>query len=240
MRLGFYSEVARRDIVRARNLIAEKGYGSSADEIRRFRQELVRLDGSGEFAAVVGLADFYSTSTCRDLLFHVQEQRMTLTGIEAFLKDNGLAFLGFAIDPQVVHAYRLRFPEDRAAMNLAQWQSFENDNPDTFLGMYQFWIQRVVSRLAPHRVVDPPPWQCASPDRRRFVSHLMWLRRRSLDAAPHPLCEMTVTKEEHMNYTERDTFGMYKVYKGATWRRPGPGTDGGRHPDRQRRLQPGG
>jgi hypothetical protein len=104
----------------------------------------VCLDGSGEFAAVVGLADFYSTSTCRDLLFHVQEQRMTLTGIEAFLKDNGLAFLGFAIDPQVVHAYRLRFPEDRAAINLAQWQRFENDNPDTFLGMYQFWIQKPV------------------------------------------------------------------------------------------------
>jgi len=142
MRLGFYSEVARRDIVQARNLIAEKGFGSSADEIRRCRQELVRLDERGEFASVFGLADFYSTSTCRDLLFHVQEQRMTLTGIDAFLKDNGLAFLGFAIDPQVVHAYRLRFPEDRAAIDLAQWQSFENDNPDTFLGMYQFWIQK--------------------------------------------------------------------------------------------------
>ena len=142
MRLGFYSEVARRDIVRARNLIAEKGYGSTADEIRRCRQELVRQDKSGELASIFGLADFYSTSTCRDLLFHVQEQRMTLTGIEAFLKDNGLTFLGFAIDPQVVHAYRLRFPEDRAAVDLGQWAALREDNPDTFLGMYQFWIQR--------------------------------------------------------------------------------------------------
>lgn len=143
MRLGFYSEVARRDIVRVRKLIAERGYGSSAEEIRRCRQELVRLDERGEFASVFALADFYSTSTCRDLLFHVQERRMTLTGIEAFLNDNGLALLGFAIDPQVVHAYRLRFPEDRAAVNLAQWQGFENDNPGTFLGMYQFWVQKL-------------------------------------------------------------------------------------------------
>ncbi len=69
---------------------------------------------------------------------------MTLTGVETFLKDHGLAFLGFTVDPQVVHAYRLRFPVDRAAVDLTRWQRFENDNPDTFLGMYQFWIQKPV------------------------------------------------------------------------------------------------
>ena len=31
------------------------------------------------------LPDFCSTSACRDFLFHVQEQRMSLTGIDAFL-----------------------------------------------------------------------------------------------------------------------------------------------------------
>ena len=32
----------------------------------------------------------------------------------------------------------------RAAIKLSQWQIFENENPDTFLGMYQFWIQKPV------------------------------------------------------------------------------------------------
>lgn len=142
MRLGFYSELARRDIVRTRNLIAAMGYGSTADEVRRCRQELVRLGAGHDLGAVFTLPDFFSTSACRDLLFHVQEHRMTLAAIDAFLRDRGLAFLGFDVDPQVLREYARRFPEDRAAIRLDQWQRFEEDNPDTFLGMYQFWIRK--------------------------------------------------------------------------------------------------
>ena len=64
------------------------------------------------------------------------------TEIERFLQENDMAFLGFDIAAEVLHSYRLRFPGDRAATNLAQWQVFENENPDTFVGMYQFWIQK--------------------------------------------------------------------------------------------------
>ena len=67
---------------------------------------------------------------------------MTLTSIDAFLNSNNLAFLGFEINPQTLQAYKRRFPDDRAATNLVQWQVFENENPDTFFGMYQFWIQK--------------------------------------------------------------------------------------------------
>lgn len=142
MKLGFYSEVARRNIVRARDFIAGQGYGASANEIRRCRQDLVDLDKSADFGTTLKSSDFFSISACRDLLFHVQEHRMTLAGIDAFLRDNNLAFMGFEIDADVLQAYKLRFPDDRAAINLAQWQIFENENPDTFFGMYQFWIQK--------------------------------------------------------------------------------------------------
>lgn len=37
---------------------------------------------------------------------------------------------------------RLRFPGDPAAANLAHWQVLENENPGTFVGMYQFWVQK--------------------------------------------------------------------------------------------------
>jgi tetratricopeptide (TPR) repeat protein/SAM-dependent methyltransferase len=143
MRLGFYSEVARRYIVKARAFIAEHGYGSTADEIRRCRQDLVELEKSADLGTTLKSPDFFSISACRDLLFHVQEHRMTLTGIDAFLRDNNLAFLGFEIDDDVLRAYKLRFPDDHAATNLGQWQIFENENPDTFLGMYNFWVQKV-------------------------------------------------------------------------------------------------
>ena len=144
MRLGFYSEVARRHIVKTRAFIAEHGYGSSANEIRRCRQHLLELNKNAEFGNALKSSDFFSTSTCRDLLFHVQEHRMTLTGIDAFLHENNLEFMGFEIEPQVLHAYKQRFPEDSAGTDLGHWQDFENENPDTFFGMYQFWVQRVV------------------------------------------------------------------------------------------------
>ncbi len=142
MRLGFYSELARRDIVRTRAFIAAQGYGSSAAEIRRCRQDVIAATRDASLARMLRITDFFSTSECRDLLFHVQEHRMTLTAIDAFLRENKLAFLGFEINPNALRAYRQRFPDDAAATNLQQWQIFEHENPDTFIGMYNFWIQK--------------------------------------------------------------------------------------------------
>ncbi|WP_295141050.1 tetratricopeptide repeat protein [uncultured Reyranella sp.] len=141
MLLGFYSEIARRDVVRLREFVAGRGYGSTPDEIRRCRLELMEMDG-GDRSAQAAPSDMFSISACRDLLFHVQERCFTLTEIELFLRENDLTFIGFEIASDVVHAYRSRFPDDRAATDLARWQIFETENPDTFAGMYQFWIQK--------------------------------------------------------------------------------------------------
>ena len=82
-------------------------------------------------------------STCRDLLFHVQEHRVTLADIYTFIKNNRLRFIGFDIDPYVLYRYKQRFSDDRTATNLSHWELFEHENPDTFIGMYQFWIQKI-------------------------------------------------------------------------------------------------
>ena len=110
MKLGFYSEVARRNIVKARTFIAERGYGTTADEIRRCRQELMDLDKSMNLGTIFNSPDFSSINACRDLLFHAQEHRMMLTGIDAFLRDNDLTFVGFEIDDDVLRAYKQHFP----------------------------------------------------------------------------------------------------------------------------------
>jgi SAM-dependent methyltransferase len=143
MGVALYSEVARRDVVKAREYIEGQGYTPSIDDIRKCRQDLINLSEFGEYSTLLEINDFYSVSDCRDFLFHVQEHRMTLTGIDSFLKLNNLAFLGFQISPQVLVAYHQRFPDDKAAVNLDQWNIFEHENPDTFMGMYQFWIQKL-------------------------------------------------------------------------------------------------
>jgi tetratricopeptide (TPR) repeat protein/2-polyprenyl-3-methyl-5-hydroxy-6-metoxy-1,4-benzoquinol methylase len=141
MGLGFYSELARRHVVKAREIIAARGYASTAEDIRRFRQDMA-VHAGAELEWLSKVSDFYSTSACRDLLFHVQEHRLTLDQIESFIDESGLHFIGFEIEPNALRQYRARFAGDHFGINLRNWARFEADNPDTFVGMYRFWIQK--------------------------------------------------------------------------------------------------
>jgi tetratricopeptide (TPR) repeat protein/2-polyprenyl-3-methyl-5-hydroxy-6-metoxy-1,4-benzoquinol methylase len=144
MNVGFYSELARRHVVKVREFIAAHGYSSAPDDIRRFRQDLTAKDMSVELQWLSTISDFYSMSDCRDLLFHVQEHRLTLGQIKSFLVESGIHFIGFELDPQVLHQYRASFADDPSRTNLRNWARFEADNPDTFVGMYKFWIQKPI------------------------------------------------------------------------------------------------
>lgn len=142
MRLGLYSELARHDVADARKFIAAQGYGQDTAAIRECRQAMITCHGEAAWGTILNHRDFFTTSECRDLLFHVQEHRLNLATIGAFLADNDLTFLGFELDYEVLSQYRKNFPGDAAAIDLAQWQSFEHVHTDTFRGMYQFWVQK--------------------------------------------------------------------------------------------------
>jgi tetratricopeptide (TPR) repeat protein/SAM-dependent methyltransferase len=139
---GLYSESARRNIVAARDFIAQRRYGGGADDIRRCRQELMNFPNGTALKNVTYTTEFYNTSECRDLLFHVQEHRTTLPAIKADLADHDLRFIGFEIDPWARRQYASRFPTDKTMTDLDRWHELETDNPLTFVGMYQFWAQR--------------------------------------------------------------------------------------------------
>jgi SAM-dependent methyltransferase len=142
MQVGLYSELARQQVVAARRFIAERGYRAGADDIRRARQDLIAATADGPLKAITDIGDFYTVSDCRDLLFHVQEHRLTLPLIKAFLQESGLSFLGFALDPAQRLAYATRFPDDKTLTDLDRWHLFETNNPETFTAMYQFWVRR--------------------------------------------------------------------------------------------------
>jgi 2-polyprenyl-3-methyl-5-hydroxy-6-metoxy-1,4-benzoquinol methylase len=142
MLLGLYSKFARREITLAREFIAQRGFGHSADDIRRCRQELMALDDTAPLKQVTRFGDFYTTSTCRDLIFHVQEHQFSIPDIKAFLTAHGLTFIGFVVDPVVQQLYRSRFAGDAAMTDLDGWHALEQENPPTFAGMYQFWVQK--------------------------------------------------------------------------------------------------
>jgi tetratricopeptide (TPR) repeat protein/SAM-dependent methyltransferase len=136
MKLGLYSALARRKLPKLD--VGEP----TGDAVRNARQTLAERDDEQAIAAVRA-QDFYTLSGCRDLLFHVQESRLTIGEIDAFLREEGLRFLGFVLADAVIAAYQQRFPHDPGAVDLGCWQVFERDNPDTFTEMYQFWVQKV-------------------------------------------------------------------------------------------------
>jgi 2-polyprenyl-3-methyl-5-hydroxy-6-metoxy-1,4-benzoquinol methylase len=145
MNIGFYSERAREDVVAAQHFVAEKGYKPTPDDIRRCRNEFRRLPAESPLRRVMSFADFYSLSELRDLLFHVQEHGMNLPQIAGFLSENRLQLLGFNQPPHVLQRYGAQFPLDSAMIDLALWDRFEAENPWTFVGMYQFWVQKTGS-----------------------------------------------------------------------------------------------
>jgi hypothetical protein len=142
MNVALYSELARADYIAAQRLIVERGYGRTPDEIRRFRRDFI-ADGSSKMRdGVLRCRDFYSTSECRDLLFHVQEHRVTIPWLQSFFAQNNLRFVGFSDQNAARQRYDQRFPGDPARTNLDNWHVFEQENPDTFRSMYQFWVQK--------------------------------------------------------------------------------------------------
>ena len=142
MSVGLYSELARGEINAARAFIAERGYRSTPDDIRRCRQDIFALAEGAPGRTVTRSGDFYSMSECRDLLFHVQEHQHTLPEIAGFLAEQNLQFLGFDLDPRVLHLYGQTYPDDPAMIDLARWHAFECQNPGVFVGMYQFAVQK--------------------------------------------------------------------------------------------------
>ncbi|MDC3272255.1 tetratricopeptide repeat protein [Hyphomicrobiales bacterium] len=141
MKIGLYSELARSQIVKARREIASLGIGTSATEIRNYRESL-RVSESKDKKRLKIFGDFFSLSEFRDLIFHVQEHRFTLLQIKSCLNELGLNFCGFA-DKDTDYRFREFHGEGSDICDLVLWHEFEESHPDTFKGMYQFWCQKL-------------------------------------------------------------------------------------------------
>lgn len=142
MKIGLYSELARKQIVEIRNEISRLGIGSSDAEMRSFRQALIEPERDC-FEEIRYSSNFYSLSELRDLLFHIQEHRFDIPQINECLDKLGLKFCGFN-KKAAVQKFRQSNNEPKDLYDLYKWQRFEEANPDTFAGMYQFWCQKTV------------------------------------------------------------------------------------------------
>ncbi len=141
IKLGLYSEAARAEIVEARRIIKSEKVNTTDDSIRDFRHRLA----AGDFPEIKSInqwSDYYSTSMCRDLCFHVQEHRYSINSLKKILNKFDLNFLGFVLPKPIKDNYAKLYPDDSNQLNLNNWHEFELSNRSTFAEMYQFWIEQ--------------------------------------------------------------------------------------------------
>ena len=141
MRIGLYSNLARHHIVEIREEIKSLNLDTSDVHMRKFRQFIAtstkknhqRLSKSG---------DFFTLSTLRDLIFHVQEHRFTLPEIASCLKELGLKFCGFD-NETIISNFKAFHGKKADIYDLKLWEKYEEYAPHAFSGMYQFWCQKI-------------------------------------------------------------------------------------------------
>jgi SAM-dependent methyltransferase len=139
MKIGLYSNLARQHIVQMREEIKQSDIGSSDLAMKSFRRVVIEANKEHHIG-ILGSTDFYSLSTLRDLLFHVQEHRFDLGQIQDCLSALGLKFCGFNTQ-DIVQEFRLK---NDNPYDLEKWQTYEEANPRVFAGMYEFWCQKIV------------------------------------------------------------------------------------------------
>ena len=141
MMIGLYSELARQHIVEVRKEITALRLGTSEAEIREFRRLLAESNNENH-QLLTKSSDFFSLSQLRDLIFHVQEHRFTLPQIKNSLDELGLKFCGF-VTKDAISNFKELHGEEADIFDLTLWHQYEESNPSTFIGMYEFWCQKL-------------------------------------------------------------------------------------------------
>ncbi len=143
MRIGLYRDLGRQDIMSGRAYVQEKKLPADADGIRRFRQALIcddkDISEQDWCKSLKETPDFYSASEVRDLVFHVQECNYSLPEIGEALKELGLQFGGLDAPKSLSDAFQKKYPDPATAQDLDAWWAFEQEQPELFRRMYEFW-----------------------------------------------------------------------------------------------------
>ena len=53
-----------------------------------------------------------------------------------------MEFLGFD-NSLIKNKFLEVFPKDKSDISLNNWNKFETNNPDIFIGMYKFWVRKI-------------------------------------------------------------------------------------------------
>ena len=139
--IGLYSKIARAHIERIRLEIKKLKIETNKKNIKKFRENIISSN-TNDHKLITESSDFYSLSSVRDLLFHIQEHRFTIPQINNYLNKLNLKFCGFE-NRELLKFFIEKNSKINDLYNLDLWNEFEINNPRIFAGMYQFWCQKI-------------------------------------------------------------------------------------------------
>jgi SAM-dependent methyltransferase len=142
LKLGLYSELARRSFMPIRKLYLESGMVANEKNIRDVRHGILNSSEMlKKYSPLLSLGDFFCTSGCRDLLFHEQEHCFSIPQLQELIKKFRLNFLGFVFTNAIISKNFVELYGQDRLDDLDAWSQFEQKNPDIFIGMYQFVVE---------------------------------------------------------------------------------------------------
>lgn len=141
MNIGLYSRLARTNVTRIRSEFGEPSINTPLPSMRKIREK-IKTSRQKHHCEIKNSNDFYSSSGLRDLLFHVKEHQFDLLQVKRCLLDLGLQFCGFS-DQELVRQFKHKFSGTDDEYDLEKWHEFELLRPKSFVGMYQFWCQKI-------------------------------------------------------------------------------------------------
>ena len=136
MNIALYSAIARTDVRRQRALIREAGLQGNDHDIKNYRQVMMARDPN---SMLLRYRDFWSTSECRDLLFHECEHHYSWLGIKETLAQLGLRLAYVDVPQDVREQFLIEYPSEGADVDCTLWYEYETKHPSTFRSMYNFW-----------------------------------------------------------------------------------------------------
>jgi tetratricopeptide (TPR) repeat protein len=143
LQIGLYSEIARRCIVAAREIVSANKYPPTPQGIRQLRRYIFNQKNNALLRQILNFRDFFSMSGCRDLIFNVQEHRFQLPQIQLILDQFDLELVGIQHNkPSIFEYFKAMFPENPDIKSLELWNQFEQVNPLAFMAMYLIWMRK--------------------------------------------------------------------------------------------------
>ena len=143
LKIGLYSRIAREAIHAHRPLSTNDVNPQNIADLRNYRSEMLsNAINQSNCSFSSNIPDLYTLSEFRDLLFNPYERCFQLNEIQEILDSFSLTFKGFVVPSSVQRLYSTLFPSDTARTNLENWSKLEEQYPDTFIGMYIFWVQK--------------------------------------------------------------------------------------------------